>query len=372
MWCLDESEICRFQFNYLLFSRYGNLIKLEKILKILRISSLIPQFSFSKMVLESIHNRIDPSTPVKTTKVRNKQRVISESTGLVKFNLSSDNKPTSKVQEKVQKFSKLNEEFQQLERNLVKVDFSRDHILKSKKSINHGLNLYSPKRAPEKVHERAPVRSPIKIKAPETSKPDEILTQLASKQRQVLDYKTQIEVLKEKSKQSERELHELEKKCGTAIGQPEENPFISPIHQLRKNIETSTSIHQQNFNNLKKKLSLAQLPTSTESFNSLRKNKSSMNLNDNFNKFQNDTKLLINKSLKFVNNLSKELQDKMNKDKYVIYEEDSDEDDFQPINLNKRIKTRNIYDYYEEEEEEEFHDWSYCEADASDFMIAVK
>jgi rubrerythrin len=184
-----------------------------------------------------------------------------------------------------------------------------------------------------------------------------------------------------------------------------ENPFVNTlrskasISQIRSQIESSTAIHQQNFNTLKKKLSMSQMSSSSDSFHSNQSktsSKTSINLNENISKLQNETKTMFSKSFKYVNTLSKEIQCKLKNEPLLKHDEfngdTSDEESgasgwkrrtILQEDISKPIENGiKLYSHDEKDEHEDYDDdytdfnetgeWGYGEADASDYMVAVK
>lgn len=297
------------------------------------------------MALEVIENK----KPMSVGKIESprRQRIISESTGLAKFNI------TQKIQER----DESNEKFAQLEQ---KVANEINHDTKT----NHkfGLKLSS-------------TTSPIRSKDSSPVKPkrdhigminDNLMLELASKQREVLEYKTQLEQLKLNLQKSEKELWEIEKKCNrtTASTLP---PALSPIRpRISNRIPQQNSKPQQNYQQhyqprsvqpttIRQKPSIstfkasieANISSSTDNFERLKKKISITQLNSrpslmNLKSLQKDTNDMFNKGLHAFTNFKSELM-KVNNNP-----SEEDDDDYES----------DVSDYG-------------C-ADTSDYQLAVK
>lgn len=326
------------------------------------------------MVLESIHNKSNIETsPLKTTKIQNKQRIISESTGLVKFSITSQ-----QINEKVSQFENLNDQFAQLE---VKANNGPPTkvIRKTRSGLNLPSSTYSPQRSPYKAPGASVRQSSSIIQEQRIIESNEdLLLELASKQREVLEYKTQIDLMKKKLQDSENDLQQLEKRCNSSLSSHtlSTKPYNPPtpdnlqrfgnslrsktsIQQLRSTIETTATTHQQNFSNLmKKKLSISQLNNNSNS--PLVSRKSTVNLNENFTRFQKDTNQFFEKGLSFVTNLKNEIRAKKQRQTYSQSDYDKD---FNSSRIN--------YDDTSDENESDNNSDYGC-ADTSDFQLVVK
>ncbi len=242
------------------------------------------------MALENIENKRVNTNSLKSPK--RSTRIISESTGLAKFNI------TRKIQER----EASNEKFHELES---KVQDNTDEL---KIKTHHGLKLsVSPSRSSSSI----PKDSNIGMIN------DQLMLELASKQREVLELKNQMDQLKKKLSISEKELWEIEKKCNrsTASTLP---PALSPINKKRTPPIRSTPMKTMDngntfTNNLKKKISINQLNTK-QSLSTLQKN------------FQKDSSIFWERSINAINSLKTDFIKEINNEKE--YDSDSDISDY--------------------------------------------
>jgi hypothetical protein len=250
-----------------------------------------------------------------------RQRIISESTGLVKFNIT-----TKKLEEN----AKANAEFEQLESSFAQ-DQRSPPRLSPNRSMNPIVASVKPSLAP----------FPHKIEEGVNLMNDDLMLELASKQREVLELKSNMEVLKSRLVRSERELHEIERRCNKSSQLPSQRPLrpglrtagTKPsIQTLKASLETRSSQTNANFASLKKKISLPQI---SQRVKLAENNPFNQSLNNNIQKFQKDTNLMIERGLTFVNNLRNDM-------------------------------------FREDDESSEGDESDYGEADASDYMLAVK
>jgi hypothetical protein len=250
-----------------------------------------------------------------------RQRIISESTGLVKFNITK---------QKCEENDKANAEFEQLESNFAQDQRSRQR-LSPNRSMNRIVASVQPSLAP----------SPQKIEEGVNLMNDDLMLELASKQREVLELKSNMEALKSRLARSERELHEIERRCNRSSPLPSQRPLRpglriagtkASIQTLRASLETHSSQTNANFASLKKKISLPQISQRVKLAENSPFNQS---LNNNIQKFQKDTNLIIERGLTFMNNLRNDM-------------------------------------FREDDESSEGSESDYGEADASDYMLAVK
>ncbi|KAH3666621.1 hypothetical protein WICMUC_005605 [Wickerhamomyces mucosus] len=287
------------------------------------------------MVLRNIEN-INPTTSLPKQKSPSRQRIISESTGLVRFNI----KPNVQQQQN----NDLNEKFATLEKQAQ----NETNIALSPK---RGINLQAATSSPQQIS---------RMKEYESSKVqnNDSLILLASKQREILELKFQMNKLKEKLQQSENELHELEKKCSpnflvqSSSQVSSQSSEVSKLNQpLINNNQSSNNMNNNfnhNFSTLKKKISISQLQNKPSlmkfqedlnaNFNKFQNNQSLMkiqeDINVNFNKFQKDTNILIGRGLRFVNNIKNDIFHEENTHSLINetledeYHSDSDHSDY--------------------------------------------
>lgn len=249
------------------------------------------------MALESIENQ---KVAMVNNKSPTKNRVISQSTGLAKFNIT----------QKIQQRDHLNEDFENLEKKAK----NNEEL----KAVRSGLNISSTV-SPKKSSNSSSKSSSPKKETHIGMINDQLMLELASKQREVLELKSQLDQLKKKLSTSEKELWEIEKKCNrsTASTLP---PALSPIKRrpapaaastqapprrqgvgafkapnveptlrskpslstIKASIEATATTQSQNFEKLKKKISINQLNS-----------KPSLN----FKNFQKDSSMFWEKSL---------------------------------------------------------------------------
>lgn len=246
-----------------------------------------------------------------------RERIISESTGLVKFNITK---------KKFEELDTATENFQKLEAEVNGQKFQQR--LAKKHSVNH---LASPVKA-------IPV-SELPQSQRETERglgmfDEDILLELASKQREVLELKSKMETLKQRLVVAEREMHEIEMKCNRS---PSASPQRSNTDKLRykptaqilkSTLLTQSSAKNNNFVSLKKKMSLSQMKLADNSpFN--------QSLNNNLQKFQKESNLMLERGKMFMNNLRSDM-------------------------------------FNEKDDRSSEDDYDFGEADASDYMMAVK
>ncbi|KAH3684385.1 hypothetical protein WICPIJ_004642 [Wickerhamomyces pijperi] len=294
-----------------------------------------------------------------------KQRVISETTGLVKFNINSSSTPS-----KTDPPTPSNDENQRTLRLQTPQPLNPDDRFLSASSPSHSANglsrsnSISPKRGiqviPNKMikptisvtdsgpsnitsyrnyqqNTRSRTNSQVSVSSSEMiqsaqafSTNQDIYLQFAAKQREVLELKFQMQNLKDQLTQAEGELKEIERLCGERSSQIPMNSSQRPPQQQQQqpsntgsgasnllarsnstisslknrqsisNLLSSVSLNSNslaeedtnnpfNFQNLKKRISTAQFPTSS------------------FNKLQQDTGTFLGKSLEFMNTIKDEV-----------------------------------------------------------------
>lgn len=274
------------------------------------------------MVLEVIENK--KAMTIGKIESPRRQRIISESTGLAKFNI------TQKIHERDESTQK----FAQLEQKLTTE-------LNDNKNHKNGLKLsstISPARSRES--------SPVKSKKDHIGMINEsLMLELASKQREVLEYKTQLEQLKQKLQKSEKELWEIEKKCNrtTASTLP---PALSPVRPVTKRayspqVSKPQHNYQQHYQpravqpTIRQKPSIstfkasieANISSSTDNFERLKKKISITQLNSrpslmNLKTLQKDTNDIFNKGLNAFSNFKSELMKENNHSEEDDYDSD--------------------------------------------------
>lgn len=262
------------------------------------------------MALESIENT--KIQQINTGKIESpkKTRIISESTGLAKFNI------TQKIQERENSI----DQFQTLE---AKAQKNEDLKFNDVSIHKNGLNLkspISPKRSSDGRYQGSSFSS-SSSSSPKRENigmiNEQLMLELASKQREVLELKNQMDQLKKKLSTSEKELWEIEKKCNrtTASTLP---PALSPIRsrQINPRISQSPTISQSNHtflmepSSLRSKPSLSTIKASieatatqqTNNFVNLKKKISIQQLNakpslTSFKNFQKESNLFWEKSV---------------------------------------------------------------------------
>ncbi|CCH42595.1 putative transcriptional regulatory protein [Wickerhamomyces ciferrii] len=341
------------------------------------------------MVLDNIENQKPIRSPIngKIDASPRRQRIISESTGLVKFNLS----------QKAQQREESIKNFQSLEQKAV-----NNENLSSPTTNNHknGLKLtgsmISPKRSSldPPFSPTKPARSNI---SPSKTNNlgminENIMLELATKQREVLELKSNMELLKKQLSQSEKELWEIEKKCNrTNVStlppaltpsrrssptrslintheplshqpQQQQQQFRQPSPGLRSkqslsaikasiesSFEATANQQSQNFASLKKKISIQQLTN----------NKSNLNFKTIQKDFQENWSKSINAFSNLTNDFIKDINQVSNSNSSSNHSSTSS-------NSNKN----NHNESDEEDYESDVSDYG-C-ADASDYQIAVK
>lgn len=247
--------------------------------------------------------------PKRGTTTPTRQRVISESTGLVKFNITK---------KRFDEQDQATKEFQRLE-SKAHEDHQYDTIqtislkkLATKRSMNHIVpNTLLKPSLPSSTTRAPPVRSSRQQQETGTAMIDEnMLLELASKQREVLELKANMDELKQRLVQSERELREIESKCNRNRPSPP-SPSRSPqrrglsskpsIQGLRASLQNNNTTTSNNFATLKKKISLPQLSRS------MNNSQFNQQLNNNIQKFQKESNLMLERGLTFVNNLRNDM-----------------------------------------------------------------
>lgn len=240
-----------------------------------------------------------------------RQRIISESTGLVKFNIKR-----KAFEEK----DHANKEFADLEAEAHGKTLTKKP---SRATLSHKSSLLqlSPQRP--KAMTQSPSPSPQKHENNEIGTrmghmDEDLMLRLASKQREVLELKTNMDELKRRLHRAESELHEIQAKCNQSTVSNSKMPQGSPrrqqgkpldqfttlrakpsIQTLKASIESHTTTTNNNIQTLKNKISVSQLKT--------RASLLQLSENANLQKFQKDTNNMIERGLSFVNSIKQEM-----------------------------------------------------------------
>ena len=282
---------------------------------------------------------IDQTTPVR-------QRIISETTGLVKFNITK-----KKIEERTSenaKFVKL-----EAEMNRKSAPTPPKRPLTSM-AVKPAIVPYSPSRR-DKNNTAVNETRNNNVAAPINK---DLMLELAEKQREVLEFKENMETLKFKLANAERELREIERKCNTNIkiqhtekGTPQPNLSSKPslqsfraslnMNNTNSNISPPKAI---NYDTLKRKISLPQLSKLKD-----RNSPFNQTLNENIQRFQKESNIILERGLTFVNNLR---NDMFREEHASDFELSSEEE------AGEEGETSYLSDY--------------GDADASDYMLAVK